>query len=239
MNPAEITVKILDDLAPYRDPKRVDVAEWYFPTAMTVWGVTTPDMREVLKQHRKIFRQEPPDRALAIVFAILDRNIFEARHLAYELLAGHAEASAGLNEALLRRLGRGMDNWASVDCFSVLLSGPAWRRGQITDAHVLRWARDPNVWWRRCALVSTVPLNLKSRGGHGDTPRTMRLCQALVDDGHDMVQKALSWALRELSKRDPASVQAFLDDHGDRVAARVRREVQRKLDTGRKNPKAK
>jgi 3-methyladenine DNA glycosylase AlkD len=58
----------------------------------------------------------------------------------------------------------------------------------------------------------------------------------LVDDRDDMVVKALSWALRELTVWDPAAVQAFLDEHGDRVAARVRREVSNKLATGLKNP---
>jgi hypothetical protein len=49
------------------------------------------------------------------------------------------------------------------------------------------------------------------------------------------VVKALSWALRELVVWDPAAVRGFLDDHGDAVAARVRREVTTKLETGRKD----
>jgi len=49
-----------------------------------------------------------------------------------------------------------------------------------------------------------------------------------------MVVKALSWALRELSKRDPTSVAAFLREHEMRLASRVRREVKTRLETGRK-----
>jgi 3-methyladenine DNA glycosylase AlkD len=51
-----------------------------------------------------------------------------------------------------------------------------------------------------------------------------------------MVVKAMSWALRELAKRDPHAVRAFLSTHGQRAAARVRREVTNKLTTGRKSP---
>jgi 3-methyladenine DNA glycosylase AlkD len=49
-----------------------------------------------------------------------------------------------------------------------------------------------------------------------------------------MVVKALSWALRALAVWDAAAVRAFLDAHGGGLAARVRREVRRKLETGRK-----
>jgi 3-methyladenine DNA glycosylase AlkD len=79
-----------------------------------------------------------------------------------------------------------------------------------------------------------VPLNSRARGGQGDTARTLRVCAALVDDRDDMVVKALSWALRELSKRDPQSVARFLREHESNLAPRVRREVRTKLETGRK-----
>jgi 3-methyladenine DNA glycosylase AlkD len=52
-----------------------------------------------------------------------------------------------------------------------------------------------------------------------------------------MVVKGMSWALRELAKRDPAAVEGFLREQAGALAARVVREVRNKLTTGRKNPK--
>jgi 3-methyladenine DNA glycosylase AlkD len=86
--------------------------------------------------------------------------------------------------------------------------------------------------------VSTVPLNSRARGGSGDAKRTLTICRALLDDPHDLVQKALSWALRELAKRDADSVRGFLAANRDRISARVRREVENKLATGRKQVRA-
>ena len=90
-------------------------------------------------------------------------------------------------------------------------------------------------WQRRVAVVSTVGLNLKSRGGTGDTPRTLQVCEAVVGDHHEMIQKALSWALRELSKRDRKAVADFIAKHENQLARRVIREVNHKLDFGTKN----
>ncbi len=49
-----------------------------------------------------------------------------------------------------------------------------------------------------------------------------------------MVAQSLSWALRELAKRDPTPVVQFLTKHDEVLAARVKREVRRKTETGRK-----
>jgi len=85
------------------------------------------------------------------------------------------------------------------------------------------------------AVVSTVALNLKSRGGTGDTPRTIHVCEQVVDDHHDMIRKALSWALRELSKSGREAVVEFMEKYDSRLAGRVIREVHHKLDFGTKN----
>ncbi|MGD2070749.1 MAG: DNA alkylation repair protein, partial [Gemmatimonadota bacterium] len=107
--------------------------------------------------------------------------------------------------------------------------------GRLDDGDVLAWAGSPDRWWRRAALVSTVALNKKSRGGSGDPERTFPVCDALAGDRDPMVAKALSWALRELVAHDRAGVEAFLERHDRVLPALVRREVRNKLRTGRKS----
>jgi 3-methyladenine DNA glycosylase AlkD len=130
-----------------------------------------------------------------------------------------------------------MDSWWTVDAFARTLSGPAWLAGQVSDELILKWAHAPERWWRRAALVSTVALNVRSQGGLGDVPRTLKVCRVLLNDPDDMVVKALSWALRELVVHDPQAVRAFLDEYEGVLAGRVKHEVRNKLKTGLKYPK--
>ncbi len=167
--------------------------------------------------------------------ALIGHNITECRQTAYELVAGHHEARESLTVRRLEALGAGIDNWACVDGFCCGLVGRAWREGRITDGTIRRWGGSSDPWWRRAAVVATVPLNIKSRGGTGDSVRTLAVCEALVADEHIMVQKALSWALRELVPWDKDAVERFLSENEANVSARVRREVRRKLETGKKN----
>ncbi|MBI1876953.1 MAG: DNA alkylation repair protein [Chloroflexi bacterium] len=195
----------------------------------------TADVRTVRREFSKRLVKAPAQTILNLARQLLPRH----RFVAYELVCHHRAAMASLGEAELEQLGRGMASWGDVDTFACYLSGPAWREQQVRDALIHRWAHSPDRWWRRAAVVSTVPLNNKTRGGHGDTTRTLAICRLLVGDQDDMVVKALSWALRELAKRDPQAVREFLAEHEQDLVARVKREVQHKLTTGLKNPRRK
>jgi 3-methyladenine DNA glycosylase AlkD len=172
-----------------------------------------------------------------VAFAITARDGPSDRFIATELLAAHPAAMRTLDAEDLRRLGRGMDSWDDVDVFACFLAGPAWRVRQLSDAEIRRWANSPDRWWRRAAVVSTVPLNNRARGGSGDPIRTLVLCRLVLGDRDPMVVKALSWALRELSKRDPTAVRQFITEHGAEMPALARREVRTKLETGLKAPR--
>ncbi|HEU4786563.1 MAG TPA: DNA alkylation repair protein, partial [Gemmatimonadaceae bacterium] len=164
------------------------------------------------------------------------RDAESDRFIAAELIAAHPQTLKCLSRSDVRRLGRGMNSWGDVDVFACILAGPAWRIGRLPNAELRRWSRSPDRWWRRAAVVSTVPLNNRARGGTGDSARTLMLCRGVVADRDPMVVKALSWALRELAKRDAAPVREFLATHRTVLPALVRREVRTKLLTGRKAP---
>src|SRR5437773_1298999 len=197
----------------------------------------TESVRTVRREFSKRLAEASSDTVLQVARRLLDVRSSDFRFVAYELIRHHRTALASLREPELERFGHGLDSWGTVDMFACYLAGPAWRENQISNTMIHRWARSKDRWWRRAALVSTVPLNSKAQGGSGDVPRTLEVCRLLLSDRDDMVVKAMSWALRELSKRDPKAVKAFLNETQDVIAARVTREVGNKLSTGLKNPR--
>ncbi len=191
-------------------------------------------MRAVRKQYSRLLRQEPSKFVYSFVHSLLEAGSWPARVIAWEVLEAHRAAFESLNDREVEKMANGLDDWGSIDLFGVTVVGQAWREGLVTDKKIHSWTKSPDRWRRRLALVATVPLNSKARGGSGDAGRTLRVCGLLLDDRDDMVVKALSWALRELAKRDPDSVKAFLEREDTRLAARVKREVRNKLSTGKK-----
>jgi len=193
------------------------------------------NVRGIRRAFSRILRKE--DGRLVMDVGRRLRLEYGYRGVPYELILARHEAFRLLGERELEDLGQGLDSWWSVDSFARTLSGPAWRDGVIGDGVILKWARSPDKWWRRAAVVSTVALNVRSRGGKGDVPRTLKICRLLVDDHEDMVEKALSWALRGLVVHDASAVRDFIAEYQARLGSRVKREVNNKLRTGLKSPR--
>jgi 3-methyladenine DNA glycosylase AlkD len=197
----------------------------------------SPSVRAIRRKYSRMLKIADPEFVIEMVRELVHN--YGYRGSAYELILFHKGAFRSLGETELEDLGQGINSWWSVDSFARTLAGPAWRDGLVTDELIHKWARSEDRWWRRAALVSTVALNVRSRGGKGDVPRTLEVCRMLVDDHDDMVVKAMSWALRELVVHDPQAVGEFLAEYDDVLAARVKREVRNKLTTGLKNPRRK
>jgi 3-methyladenine DNA glycosylase AlkD len=192
-------------------------------------------LRAIRRRFSKALRTASAGTVIAIAYNLVERGRFDCRFLAYEIILNHRPALDNLGPKEVSRLGRGLDSWGAVDTFACYVSGPAWRQNQLSDELIHNWARSKDRWQRRAAIVSTVPLNNKARGGSGDSRRTLAVCRLVVGDNDDMVVKALSWALRELSKRDPQATREFLAGYEAVLAPRVLREVRNKLTTGTKS----
>jgi len=228
--------RIEADLRAETDPERRDFTAGYFPTRLELLGVKAAIGHRIIRECHRELKEESGRIIVDLAHELVRGKTLEGRGVGYGLLSRREDALGLLNEKALQRLGKGNDNWATVDGFCVFVTGQVWRRGGVSDETVLGWADSEDLWWRRTALVSTVPLNMKSRGGTGDPERTLLVCHRLAHDREPMVAKGLSWALRALIAHDPAGVRGFLEEHGEELPSLVRREVRNKLTTGRKNP---
>jgi 3-methyladenine DNA glycosylase AlkD len=196
----------------------------------------TPAWRVLLRDWSAVLAAESPKAVIKLAEQLVGRGTWE-RLTAYELVANHPRGILELEPASVHRLAKGLCDWPGVDTFGCYVAGPAWRDGHLPTRDVQGWACSPDRWQRRLALVCTVALNVRARGGQGDAPMTLRICRQLIEDRDDMVVKALSWALRALVSRDREAVRQFFAAHDAGLAARVTREVGNKLRTGLKNPR--
>ena len=140
----------------------------------------------------------------------------------------------GITWSEIEQLAAGMGSWSEVDSFGCLVSGPAWATERIRDSKIKSWAKSSDRWHRRAALVSTLALNGRPLA-RDSTKRTLEICQILVSDRDDMIVKAMSWALRRLGTVDPEASRSFVNRHKEQLVSLIVREVNRKLETGRKD----
>lgn len=226
---------IRESLEGLADQKRIEFAKISYPTKMHVIGVTVPKLKIVLKELRKQTKSFETAEKLDLIKRLINKDIFELQQIAFEYIQTEKNLYKSLTEEYIESIEKNLDNWISVDYFGAIIVGCAWRENFVSTEKVKGYLKSDSYWIRRIAVVATVSLNQKARGGYGDSKRTLEILSLVVDDHEDMIIKALSWALRELAKIEKEPVIEFLDKYENRIHKKALREVKNKLETGLKN----
>jgi hypothetical protein len=100
-----------------------------------------------------------------------------------------------------------INNWDLVDVATPILLGE-WLLVHPNPPLLQELVSSPVLWDRRIAVLSTFAAIRANQ--HHDC---LRLCEALLDDSHDLMHKACGWMLREVGKRDLAALRGFLAHH--------------------------
>ena len=97
-------------------------------------------------------------------------------------------------------------NWATTDAICGMLLGPLLVRHPAAASKLAAWSTHRNMWVRRASVVALIPL---ARQG-----RVLDLLYAnakrLHGDRHDLIHKAVGWALREAGKADAVRLERYL-----------------------------
>ena len=193
-------------------------AERYFrgDHGLRFYNVGTDRMRSLAKA---IFRANR-DRwtvadALAFAGTMIEDPYLEAKSIGIEVLALYKQA---LTPAMLASWKRWLarnhsSNWATTDAICGLLIGPLLVRHPDRGETLRAWARHRSVWVRRASIVGLIPLARKGRG----LDLLYANAQTLHADPHDLIQKAVGWALREAGKADTRRLERYLRANGPSI----------------------
>jgi 3-methyladenine DNA glycosylase AlkD len=114
--------------------------------------------------------------------------------------------------------------WAHVDYLATKVIG--WIVGDPPrdPAQLRTWARDPDLWVRRTALLCQH--DALSHGG-GDFALWTEIAVPMLPETVFWIRKALGWVLRAVSRKRPELTAAFLRANGDRCSGLTRREAEK------------
>jgi 3-methyladenine DNA glycosylase AlkD len=165
------------------------------------------------------------------VVSLLRSKYHEERLLALLMLVRRFERGEdGQRKRLFQlylREARWVNNWDLVDLSAPKIVG-AWLLDK-PRLLLVGLARSPIIWRRRIAIVATSAF-IRERQ-YADT---LSLCEMLLPDRHDLIHKACGWMLREVGKRDPATLTGFLDQHAAKMPRTMLRYALERLPPARR-----
>lgn len=169
-------------------------------------GVRVPATRAVCRQFGTL--------PLTEVSKLFDSPVHEHRLAAAIILSdqykkSNPEQQAKIFNLYLKKLHSGrINNWDIVDSSAQFVVGP-----QVATAGDTRLlsdlARSQDIWQRRVSIIAAAHFLFQN-----NADPTLKIAEILVNDPHDLIQKAVGWQLREVGKRvDRQLLLAFLDKH--------------------------
>ena len=208
----------------------------YIGTNKPCYSISASSRKEMLRKwlldHRNLTFEEYRELLLSLAQGESHEEISLVGALlgAFPKLRGILLEPEILNELLERTEG-----WAEVDSIAqsnftareILADWERWRKV------ILELSENSNAHKRRAALVIlTMPVR-EARDQHLAN-LAFQLIEKLKGEKDILITKAISWILRDLIKNFREEVEEYMKDKGDTLPAIARREVKRKLETGRK-----
>ncbi len=192
-------------------------------------GIAVPQIDELTKDWRA---QCTLDERLDLASALWATNIHEARIAAAKLLVqARIRPDDRAAWELIKSWVPDFDAWAIADHVSIAgqkrLSADPSRLNEIES-----WTVSPHMWSRRAVLVMTLPwtkITHPKPQELAERERILAWAAGYVDDREWFIQKAIGWWLRDLGKRDPERVQAFIAEFGPRMKSFARKEALRQI----------
>ena len=195
---------------------------WFFKTGPGEYGegdkflgIKVPLTRSVAREFRNADRET--------IHELVQSEYHEERLCALVILTTQFEKARGnlkqeLFDYYLSLFDLGVvNNWDLVD-----VTANRFGKQLIGDPNAIEFllglARGENLWKQRLSVILTFPLIAEF-----DFAPTMVVCEELVDHPHDLINKAIGWALRVVGQKDLRKLRNFLEEHAatmPRVALR-------------------
>lgn len=193
------------------------------------YGLTVPESRKIAIKYKDLPFNE--------ITLLLKSKIHEERLIALLILVhnyqkGDYKEKEKIFNFYLKST-KYIDNWDLVDLTAPKIIGEhlTFKGSTFKGLTLTRLARSKNLWERRISVISTYAFI-----NQGSSKETLKICEMLVSDKHDLIHKAVGWGLREVGKRvSLKDERKFLDKYASTMPRTMLRYAIERFDPKLKN----
>lgn len=223
-------VAIADDLATELEASGSDERavneKRYLKSELTHYGVSVPVIRKLARRFARERKDVSKSELIGLTIELWDRDVYELRKLAVNILAVKAEVLDSDNVSFVEGLLRRSHTWALIDDLAMNVVAPMF--SAMPDAVRIRsmWAQDEDFWVRRTAMLALLP---RLRRGLEDWQEFGEYADAMLMEEEFFIQKAIGWVLREVSKHSPELVFEWMEPRASSASSVTFREAMKYL----------
>lgn len=253
--------KIIQDYKSYLkdnfDPVRAVKEKAYLYSDLKHYGVSAQKSKAFFRTNRKALKGLSKKDALKLVKKLWKQPSHEERNFGVGVLNLHSDKLKLSDMPLIEKLMIESKGWALLDNLIIPIMPVMIKKDPRAYSYLKKWAKEDDYWVRRSAILAQ--LLFFRRNENGDKDLFFRLSEKLFDESwidkvypnkglksteqtklqnkraKFFIRKAIGWALREMSTKDPKSAYKFLLKNRGKMSGLTFREGSRKLPDRYKN----
>lgn len=198
-----------NDIKKLANHDRATLSQRYFKTGAGEYGegdifvgLTVPQCRTLAKQYKSLILN---DTRQLLHSAVHEERLIGLLILVHNFTRSDNTIKKNIYDFYMDNRGQ-VNNWDLVDLSA----------GKIVGAYLIDkpkqilfdLAASQNLWDRRIAMISCSHFIAQ-----GQFETALMIAEILLNDKHDLIQKAAGWMLREIGKRDLKVEEKFLNKH--------------------------
>ncbi|PIQ72847.1 DNA alkylation repair protein [Candidatus Roizmanbacteria bacterium CG_4_10_14_0_2_um_filter_36_35] len=199
--------KIIQELYKKAHPVKAKILARFFKTGKGEYGEGDKFLGITVPEQRKIAKDYYQNISLNEIKMLLTSKIHEFRltaliMLTYKYKKANEEERKQYFEFYLKNT-KSINNWDMVDLTAPNIVGEYLFN---KDREIIyKLTKSKNLWEKRIAILSTYAFIR-----HGQFDDIIKVAKILINDQHDLIQKAVGWMLRETGKRNIKTEEEFL-----------------------------
>lgn len=206
-------------------PERAEAEARYLKSSLSHYGATVWQVRRAVRAVRTAHRDLDHDTVVSLAEELWRQPVHELRLAAAFVLEAYLAVLGPGDLGLLERLVRESRTWALVDVLAGDVVGALLLRDRSVGSVLRRWARDPDFWVRRAALLAYLLPLRRGTDFAGDFAAFTVLAGPMAGERVFFIRKAIGWVLREAAKGHPDEVYAWVAPRTDRLSGVTVREA--------------
>jgi 3-methyladenine DNA glycosylase AlkD len=209
----EYTKKLIKLLKQNSNPNNAAPMKKYMRNMFEYFGIKTPQRRELLKKFINENGLPEMKELEKVLFELFSEPQRELHYCAMEILwRTRKEWTKGIIK-LLEKLIVTNSWWDTVDAIAAGSCGYYYKQYPEQIEKVTgRWIKSKNMWLNRSSIIFQL--------GYGMTTDTDLLFKYILmhtESKEFFIQKAIGWALRQYSWKNPESVKNFIIENKDKL----------------------
>lgn len=175
------------------------------------YGLLFPVLRKLLKQYKKDIQNLNCKEAFSLARKFFISHIEEQGIAGNYVLHLKSDCLTPSQFGYLDKILDHFHSWSVTDDFCVEGSGVLQplllKYPEYTFAVLRKWNSSKNMWKRR---ASVVPFTRKVGESGKFTKEALELCENLIWDKEDLIQKAVGWCLKDIMRGDKQRVTKYV-----------------------------